>query len=279
MENFIKHIKEQREDEMSVTTDGPSPVDVPFFIKLGNFKKEVGIRMGWIEEFMLDGNYEVPKGHLAWIGNELSKLYESLEVIEKEENEFCDCIQNISEEEFNKYLKSIGGLEGGYGGRYWGKNKTRRFFFKITDWIIWKLPSYHESKTFSKKGPIRLFFRNMFYWILKPILKDQKPKNPFRSMINNARSFEVSPGWYGLIKTLIEKAIAAGWNKEVCQVKEKFGGLRFYINGASTEVHDIISKYEKLSYEICEECGDPGEIRQGGWIRTLCNECQQKKQN
>jgi len=74
-----------------------------------------------------------------------------------------------------------------------------------------------------------------------------------------------------LIKTLMEKAIAAGWNKEVCQVKEKFGGLRWYINGASKEVHDIISKYESVSYHICEECGEPGEQRAGGWIKTLCD--------
>jgi hypothetical protein len=277
MENFIKHIKEQRDNENSVSQSGPAPAEVPFFIKLENFKKEVGLRRSWIEEFMLDGDYDIPKRHLAYLGNELSKLYEQLEVIEEKEKEDCNCIQNISKEEFNEYLKSIGGLENGYGGRYWGTNKVRRFFFKITDWILWKLPYFHEPVTFSSKGSVRLFFRNIFYWMLKPILKDQKPKNPFRSMIDTAGSFSVGPGWYGLLKKLIEESIAAGWDRQICQVKEKFGGLRFYINGASTEVHDIISKYENLSYEICEECGEPGTVRGGGWIQTLCDKHYEKK--
>jgi len=186
-------------------------------------------------------------------------------------------INNINKEEFNSYLKSIGGLESGYGGRYWGKSKIRRLFFKTTDWIIWRLPYYHESKTFSKKSNVILFLRNIFYWMFKPVLKDQKPKNPFRSMIDTAGSFSVGPGWYGLLKTLIEESINNGWDKEVCQVKEKFGGLRFYINGASSEVHDIIHKYENMSYKICEDCGEPGKERTGGWIRTLCDNCCKQK--
>jgi len=78
-------------------------------------------------------------------------------------------------------------------------------------------------------------------------------------------------GWLQLIHDLIEELIAAGWDKHSTQIKEKFGGLRFYIGGGSEEVWDIISKYEKLSYETCEDCGEPGEIRKGGWWRTLCD--------
>jgi len=271
MENFIKHIKEQRDIDNSTSQNGPA-TEVPYFIQLEKFKKEVALRRSWIEEFMLDGEYEIPKGHLAWMGNELARLYENLEAIEKKEKEDCDCIQNITKEEFEAYLKSIGGLENGYGDRYWGENKIRKFFFNVTDWIIrWMIPYFHESKKFSSKGPIRLFFRNMFYWILKPIIKDQRPSNPFRSMIKEAGHFSVGPGWYGLLKKMIEEAVAAGWNKELCQSKEKFGGLRFYINGASREVHDIIHKYENMSYKICEECGSAGKERAGGWIRTLCD--------
>lgn len=83
---------------------------------------------------------------------------------------------------------------------------------------------------------------------------------------------ECNNGWLELIKNLIEELIAAGWNKEICQIKEKFGGLRFYINEGSDEVFDIISKYESLSYKTCELCGEPGETRSGNWIRTLCEE-------
>lgn len=58
----------------------------------------------------------------------------------------------------------------------------------------------------------------------------------------------------------------------VQQIKEKFGGLRFYCNGGSEGTHGMISLAEDLSYGICEECGNRGERRSGGWIRTLCDE-------
>lgn len=181
-------------------------------------------------------------------------------------------IQNVSEEEFSEFLKSIGGLESGWGERYWGDNKLRKWLFNVINWFIWKLPYFQETKKFSKKNSFHLFIRNnIFYWLLKPILKDRKPKNPLRNRIYSPKQFEINSGWYGLVKNLIEEITLKGWNKEVCQVKEKFAGLRFYINGASDEIHDIIEKYENISYHICEECGEDGKVRDGGWIRTLCD--------
>lgn len=90
---------------------------------------------------------------------------------------------------------------------------------------------------------------------------------------------ECNDGWLELIKNCIEECIEAGWNKEICQIKEKFGGLRFYINSANKEVFDIISKYEKLSYETCEWCGttENVKIRKNGWWRTLCDKCNKEE--
>lgn len=91
--------------------------------------------------------------------------------------------------------------------------------------------------------------------------------------IKSVNFFDVNEGWYPLIKELIEDLIQLGWNKQVCQVKEKFGGLRFYINKGSNEIHNRISKAEKDSYEICEVTGKPGKLRTDiGWYRTLCDE-------
>jgi len=91
--------------------------------------------------------------------------------------------------------------------------------------------------------------------------------------LTDAYIFSVGPGWYGLIKSLIEELINAGWDKQVCQIKEKFGGLRFYVNSAPKEVHDIIYKYESISMKTCEVCGNLGEI-QGNprWLTCLCEE-------
>ena len=61
-----------------------------------------------------------------------------------------------------------------------------------------------------------------------------------RPPIMDANFFDISEGWYPLVKELIEDLVTLGWDKEVCQVKEKFGGLRFYINGGSDEIYKKI---------------------------------------
>lgn len=56
------------------------------------------------------------------------------------------------------------------------------------------------------------------------------------------------------------------------QVKEKFGGLRFYYNGGDDYIRGVVDMAEEMSYVTCEECGAPGKLRKGGWVRTLCDE-------
>ena len=82
----------------------------------------------------------------------------------------------------------------------------------------------------------------------------------------------VGKGWYGIVKRLIEDLIELGWNREICQIKEKFGGLRFYINEGSEDIFNRIRLAEDASYLTCEVCGEPGTPRAGGWITTLCDE-------
>lgn len=55
------------------------------------------------------------------------------------------------------------------------------------------------------------------------------------------------------------------------QIKEKFGGLRFYVRNSTDEVGHYISFAEQMSYKTCEICGNPGERRSGNWIKTLCD--------
>lgn len=59
------------------------------------------------------------------------------------------------------------------------------------------------------------------------------------------------------------------------QVKEKFGGLRFYVRGGTTEHHTMIQFAEALSTRICEECGTTNTAKtyREGWHRTLCDTC------
>ncbi len=58
------------------------------------------------------------------------------------------------------------------------------------------------------------------------------------------------------------------------QIKEKFGGLRFYVSGSDKYVDDLISKAEDLSYQTCEFCGSNDDImHSSGWIVTACKKC------
>lgn len=56
------------------------------------------------------------------------------------------------------------------------------------------------------------------------------------------------------------------------QVKEKFGGLRFYYRGGDEYISGLVSFAESISYRVCEDCGKPGKATRFGWIRTTCLE-------
>ena len=103
--------------------------------------------------------------------------------------------------------------------------------------------------------------------------------------------FEHGDGWYDIIDSLcstiqhhldwkrssdkFKSMPDEEWDEShqvvAAQVKEKFGGLRFYINGGDDFVEGAIALAESLSLRTCEECGAPGSRRSGGWIRTLCD--------
>lgn len=62
----------------------------------------------------------------------------------------------------------------------------------------------------------------------------------------------------------------------IAEIKEKYGGLRWYDYGAPAEVEEIIKKYEQLSYHICESCGEYVEEVHSNIFITLCDKCNEK---
>jgi hypothetical protein len=56
------------------------------------------------------------------------------------------------------------------------------------------------------------------------------------------------------------------------QVKEKFGGLRFYVQAATDKHYNYITFAENMSYHTCEECGKPGTYYPFGWHHVSCDE-------
>lgn len=62
------------------------------------------------------------------------------------------------------------------------------------------------------------------------------------------------------------------------QIKEKFGGLRFYYTGGDDTINGMVRMAERWANHTCEECGKPGKSRSGGWIKTLCDEHEAERQ-
>lgn len=84
----------------------------------------------------------------------------------------------------------------------------------------------------------------------------------------------VGPGWRSILESLVKDLLAKGWSGEVSQVKEKFGGLRFYCESdGAPGIYDRIQEAEDESFKTCEECGAPGRPRDWSWIKTLCDKC------
>jgi hypothetical protein len=94
----------------------------------------------------------------------------------------------------------------------------------------------------------------------------------------------VGIGWWPIIEKLCAniQSHTDWWNKNretrpvveqvvVEQIKEKFGGLRFYYQGGDDTIAGMVRMAEAWADHSCEECGSPGTRRSGGWIRTLCD--------
>jgi len=109
--------------------------------------------------------------------------------------------------------------------------------------------------------------------------------------------FECGDGWYWLLNQLCDaissyaKSNMKGYNIVIDQVKEKYGGLRFYYhtegepetdndkaNYKADTIGGMVWFAEDLSYHICEECGSTTNVTQDieGWVYTRCARCREK---
>lgn len=73
---------------------------------------------------------------------------------------------------------------------------------------------------------------------------------------------------------------------KLLQMKEKFGGLRFYVEfleDASKDAKDRLEASRKAidvaeteAWQTCERCGKPGHTTGKGYIATVCDECHKR---
>ncbi len=90
---------------------------------------------------------------------------------------------------------------------------------------------------------------------------------------------QVDDGWIPLIDKLITDLLAMGWDGDAHQIKEKFGGLRFYTGQTTPEQDVVIAFAERESQHTCERCGCAGQVHNPkAWLKTLCEPCYVKWQ-
>lgn len=99
-------------------------------------------------------------------------------------------------------------------------------------------------------------------------------------------SINVGPGWIPIIFSLHNKILSLVNDYKIYQIKEKFGGLRFYaypivLDAASDQnkfhinqiYNHLVQVAEKQSFLTCELCANPGKFVQKNRYRTLCDNC------
>jgi hypothetical protein len=123
-----------------------------------------------------------------------------------------------------------------------------------------------------------------------PLLFNQRHGSPSNTLM--CFGFECGNGWFALIYDLsskLEPLLQAlkdslspyklkklktyyGHFPGACQVKEKYAGLRFYMDGSTEEMDALIRVAEEKSFTICEQCGKPGTVYGYNWVYTACPE-------
>jgi hypothetical protein len=88
--------------------------------------------------------------------------------------------------------------------------------------------------------------------------------------------FYCPEGWVDIVWRLSEQLEPLG--VECDQVKEKFGGLRFYTSGTEDpndkRIDDLIRQAEHEAERTCDICGNPGKLGMFTkfYVRALCPE-------
>ena len=146
---------------------------------------------------------------------------------------------------------------------------------------------YPEMFTFTTRGYEHNVFEkgynNVLAYLHKKIKASRKidyiqQTNPYKY------EFAVGNGWFKIIYDLVHDIRVndlkkGDWITKVTQIKEKFGGLRFYVTGTSDKNWKLIHNAEQKSYGVCEESGSEVEVGtwNDGWIRTICRQVALRK--
>lgn len=127
---------------------------------------------------------------------------------------------------------------------------------------------------------------------MSPELEDQL-HDKYPKIFKRKIGLGCDDGWYNIIDTLckniqhyLDYKLRDFKNEEekealqvvAVQIKEKWGSLRFYYDGSCDDdyISGLVRMSEAFSVKTCEICGNKSEVQTKGWIRNVCNSCNQK---
>lgn len=157
--------------------------------------------------------------------------------------------------DFKKYAKLM---------RAWWWVKRQINFIPHTlasSYLVWRFPFLKYS---SDKG--KVFHKSCWFWML--------------DTWNNTFFTEALTGWRKSFGIQMCKELKAALKRHgqlhtyhITDVKEKWGALNIYDDGAPEEVHDILLKYEYISSRTCIRCGRRAKYMTKGYILPFCEDC------
>jgi len=111
---------------------------------------------------------------------------------------------------------------------------------------------------------------------------------PYEGNPGNVNWYGVPSGWLPIIDKLcgaiqdyidntsiIIDGVKSSPEQITCiQMKEKYGGLRFYYVGGDDFISGMVRMAEFLCHNTCEDCGSNQDLGvTSGWITVLCRDC------
>ena len=107
-------------------------------------------------------------------------------------------------------------------------------------------------------------------------LQVEELKNKF--LPNYYKSVDVDEGWYQIVVDCDNLLTEIDPNYQIAQIKQKFGGLRYYFQPSDVnngelyvKMNAVVLAYEKIASITCEATGKPGVLMKskGAWVKTL----------
>lgn len=235
------------------------------------------------------------KAHVKWPVNqsEIPEVTEEPKVFEKitEKDDYPKTkvysyyIVLKDETEYEVYNQT-GNWKGSYNpikykGKYLVWNSYTKLFCVIND-----INDYEDLTIKKETATVQTRFYDIVFnhtvYRIYSFLKWAYEK-PFQVLFGIPGSSEIDAmdrGWFRAFGIKMLDELKSQLKKEkrlkdfrITQIKEKFGGLRFYTGPASEEIYNIISKYEDESMNTCIDCGKPARYITSGYILPYCEDC------